>query len=126
MPSFLKGTIVRIYSTLAGVYILLLLALFSTAAFADYRCDNLANKAEVKKCYRNLVTQKQEALEEFHESIMDSEKIPPEVKAQVDKDYRSFMKNIYDFCPDIECVNGAMMEQLKDMYKETNKYTIPQ
>lgn len=116
----------RIYSTLACVYIFLLLALFSTAALADYRCDNLPDKAEVRKCYKNLVVQKQEALEEFHESIMDSEKIPPNVKKQVDKDYKSFMKNIYSFCPDIECVNSAMMEQLKDMYKETAKYTIPQ
>ena len=99
---------------------------FATASFGNTRCDKQATKASAEACYKQSVAEKREALDEFHESIMASPKIPFNVKAQVEEDYRSFMRNIFSFCPDIACVGRAMMEQIRDMHKETGPYTIPQ
>lgn len=98
--------------------------LFVSAVFADTRCDNQASKAKTEQCYQQLVTERKEALEEYYEAIIESSNIPANVKAAIDQEYRNFMKNLFSFCPDNSCVEAAMMEQIKDMYNQTRKYTI--
>ena len=106
------------------------LMFFTSIAFAqetlDQRCERQSGKAKQDACYTQLIQDRKEALEEFEESISISSNIPENVKAVVLKDYQSFMRNISSMCPDKACVAGAMQEQIKDMYKETSKYTIPQ
>ena len=107
-----------------------LMAAFVAAFFAcsasaqetlDQRCDKMA-KAKQDACYTQLIRDRKEALEEYSETIDESERIPANVKAVVLKDYQSFMRNIPSMCPDKSCVARAMQEQIKDMYKETNAY----
>ena len=106
--------------------VLFFLSLFAIAAFAqetpDQRCDKQVSKKQQDVCYTQLIQDRKEALEEYSETISDSERIPANVKAVVLKDYQSFMRNIPSMCPDKSCVARAMQEQIKDMYKETNAY----
>lgn len=108
--------------------LVLLLSLFACSSFAqetpDQRCDRMKDKAKQEACYTQLIQDRKEALEEYEESITYSSSIPEDVKAVVLKDYQSFMRNISSMCPDKACVAGAMQEQIKDMYKETSKYTV--
>lgn len=113
-------------NTLGKHLVASVLALFSSVSFADARCDKQASKAKVEQCYKKLVTERKEALEEYYEAIMDSSNIPATVKATIDQEYKNFIKNIFSFCPDNSCVEAAMMEQIKDMYKQTSRYTVPQ
>lgn len=105
--------------------VVIFLSLFAFNVFAqqtpDQRCDRAA-KSKQDACYAQLIQDRMEALEEYSESISDSEKIPASVKAVVLKDYQSFMRNISSMCPDKSCVARAMQEQIKDMYNETNAY----
>lgn len=105
------------------------LMLFTSIVFGqetlDQKCDRQPGKAKQAACYTQLIQDRKEALEEFEESISVSSSIPSNVKAVVLKDYQSFMKNIPSMCPDKSCISRAMQEQIKDMYKETSKYTIP-
>lgn len=108
----------------------LFLSFFACGTFAqetpDQRCDKQVNKKQQDVCYTQLIQDRKEALEEYSETISDSERIPANVKAVVLKDYQSFMRNIPSMCPDKSCVARAMQEQIKDMYKETSKYTVKQ
>lgn len=106
--------------------VILVFSLFTSTSFANARCDKKVSKAEMEKCYKKLVFERKEALEEYYEDIMASSNIPANVKAAIDQEYRNFMKNIYSFCPDNSCVETAMMEQIKDMYEQTRKWTVPQ
>lgn len=103
------------------------LMFFASIAFAqetlDQRCGRQPGKAKQDECYTQLIQDRKEALEEYEESITYSTRIPPEVKAVVLKDYQSFMRNISSMCPDSACIAGAMQEQIKDMYKETARFT---
>lgn len=101
-------------------------SLFASVGFAETRCDKQSSKAKTEQCYQQLVTERKEALEEYYEAIMESSNIPANVKATIDQEYRNFMKNIFSFCPDNSCVEAAMLEQIKDMYDHTRKYTTPQ
>lgn len=109
--------------------VVLFLSFFAVGAIAqetpDQRCGKQV-KAKQEACYTQLIQDRKEALEEFSESITDSSSIPPNVKTVVLKDYQSFMRNISSMCPDKACIAGAMQEQIKDMYKETSKYTVRQ
>lgn len=96
---------------------------FASSASASNLCGKQPTKAQVEQCYQSSISERKEALEEFHEAILASTNIPQEVKLQVSRDYKSFIKNIFNFCPDSACVDAAMMEQIKDMYQETSKYT---
>lgn len=106
---------------------ILFLFLFAGTSIAqetpDQRCGHQVTKAKQETCYLQLIKDRKEALEEYEEAINGSSIIPPQLKAQVLKDYHSFMRNISSMCPDNACISGAMMEQIKDMYKETAKYT---
>lgn len=106
------------------------LMLFTSVVFAqetlDQKCDRESVKAKQDACYTRLIQDRKEALEEYEESITYSSSIPDNVKEVVLKDYQSFMRNISSMCPDKGCIAGAMQQQIKDMYKETSKYTIPQ
>jgi hypothetical protein len=106
---------------------ILFLFLFSCTSFAqetpDQRCGHQATKVKQETCYLQLIRDRKEALTEYEEAIDGSYTIPPQVKAQVLNDYRSFMRNISSTCPDNACISGAMLEQIKDMYKETAKHT---
>lgn len=104
----------------------LTLSLFTTFSFATNRCDKQPNKAKVEACYKQLVVERKEALEEYHQDIMDSSNIPANVKATISTDYKSFMRNISSMCPDNSCIEAAMLEHMKDMYNETRRYTVPQ
>lgn len=89
----------------------------------DQRCGRQATKAKQEICYLQLIKDRKDALAEYEEAIDGSSTIPPKAKAQVLKDYHSFMRNISSMCPDNACISGAMLEQIKDMYKETAKHT---
>lgn len=106
--------------------VVLILSLYVSVSFAETRCDKQASKANAEHCYKQLVAERKEALEEYYEAIMESSNIPASVKATIDQEYRNFMKNIQSYCPDNSCVEAAMMEQIKDMNNQTRKYTIPQ
>jgi hypothetical protein len=80
----------------------------------------------VEQCHRRSISERAEALEEFHEAILTSTSIPPAIKVHVSQDYKSFMKNIFSFCPDSGCVDAAMLEQIRDMRKEVSPYTVSQ
>ena len=105
--------------------IILVLAVLASSTFAqvtpDQHCDRQAGKKK-DSCYLLLIQDRKEALEEFGESISDSSSIPANVKATVLKDYQSFMRNISSMCPNNACIAGAMQNQIKDMYEETNTY----
>lgn len=82
--------------------------------------------ATVEQCHQSSISERTAALDEFHEAILTSTNIPQAVKLQVSRDYKSFMKNIFSFCPDTACVDAAMQEQIRDMYKEVSPFTVPQ
>ncbi len=103
---------------------MLVFSLSASASFANTRCDKNVSTSEMENCYRQLVVERKEALEEYYEAIMESSNIPANVKGNIDQEYRSFMKNIFSFCPDNSCVEAAMMEQIKDMYNQTRKYSV--
>ena len=105
---------------------LIALYAFASSASASSPCDKQPTKTKVEQCYERSISEKKEALEEFHEAILDSTNIPQAVKLQVSRDYKSFMKNIFSFCPDRACVDAAMMEQMRDMHKEVSPFTVPQ
>jgi hypothetical protein len=117
----MEGHIVKTF------FITLIMAFFACSVSAqetpDQRCDRTKDKAKQEACYKQLIKDRKEALEEYEESITYSTRIPPEVKAVVLKDYQSFMRNISSMCPDSACIAGAMQEQIKDMYKETARFT---
>lgn len=106
-------------------FIAVLLSLLASVSFAADQCSKAGSKTQVQQCYKQLVVDRKEALEEYYESIMESSNIPPQVKAKIAEDHVSFMKNIYEFCPDNDCVSSAMMGQIKDMRKDTQQYTNP-
>jgi hypothetical protein len=110
--------------------IILALSFLASSTFAqvtpDQRCDKQVSKAKQDSCYMQLIQDRKEALEEFEESISSSSSIPANVKATVLKDYQSFMRNISSMCPSNACIAGAMQNQIKDMYNETKRHTIPQ
>lgn len=112
--------------TLFRHFVALSFSLFASVVFADVRCDKQASKAKVEQCYKQLVTERKEALDEYYDAIMVSSNIPATVKATIDQEYKSFIKNVFSFCPDNSCVEAAMMEHIKDMYKQTRKYTVPE
>jgi hypothetical protein len=105
---------------------LIVLYAFASYASASNPCGKQPSKAKVEQCYERSISEKKEALEEFHEAILPSTNIPQEVKLQVSIDYKSFIKNIFSFCPDSACVDSAMLEQIRDMHKEVSPYTLPQ
>lgn len=104
------------------------IALYAIAsnASASNPCGKQPTKAKVEQCHQRSISERKEALEEFHEAILASTNIPQAVKLQVSRDYESFMKNIFSFCPDRACVDAAMMEQMRDMHKEVSPFTVPQ
>lgn len=106
-------------------FLAVVLCLFASVSFAGDQCTKRSLKIEVETCYKQLVQEREVALREYYDSIMGSPKIPAHVKTTIHKDYRSFMRNIYTFCPNNSCVEAAMMEQLKDMYAATREYIIP-
>jgi len=104
-----------------------LIALYAFASCAASNpCDKQPTKTKVEQCYERSISEKKEALDEFHEAILASTNIPQAVKLQLSRDYKSFMKNISSFCPDSACVDAAMLEQIRDMHKEVSPYTVPQ
>lgn len=107
-------------------FIVLALSLFASSAFAEVSCNKQGSKAKVERCFKQQIAENKEALEEYDEAIMASSNIPQDVKASVHDGFQSFMRNIYKTCNDLECVNLAMTYQIKDMYEETSKYTVPQ
>lgn len=102
------------------------LCAFVSRASASSPCDKQPTTAQVEQCYQRSISERKEALEEFHEAILASTNIPQTVKLQVSRDYKSFMKNIFSFCPDSSCVDAAMLEQIRDMHKEVSPFTVPQ
>ncbi|CAJ5232680.1 Uncharacterised protein [Burkholderia pseudomallei] len=106
--------------------IVLAFSLFASSAFAEVNCNKQGSKAKVERCFKQQIAEKKEALEEYDESITTSSNIPMDVKARVHAGYQSFMRNIYKTCPDLECVNLAMKDQIQDMYDETSQFTVPQ
>lgn len=105
---------------------LLALYIFGSSAFAASPCEKQPAKAKVEQCHQRSISERTEALEEFHEAILASTNIPQAVKLHVSRDYKSFMKNIFSFCPDSACVDAAMLEQIRDMHKEVSPFTVPQ
>lgn len=104
-----------------------LIALYAFASCAASNpCDKQPTKTKVEQCYERSISEKKEALDEFHEAMLASTNIPQAVKLQLSRDYKSFMKNISSFCPDSACVDAAMLEQIRDMHKEVSPYTVPQ
>ena len=108
------------------VVALLALCVFVPSASASGQCGQQSTKAKAEQCHQRNISERKEALEEFHESILASTNIPQAVKLQVSRDYKSFMKNIFSFCPDSACVDAAMLEQIRDMHKEVSSFTVPQ
>ena len=109
-------------------YVVALFALcaFASSASASSPCVKQPTKAKVEQCYERSISEKKEALEEFHEAILASTNIPQSVKLQMSRDYKSFMKNIFNFCPDSACVDAAMLEQIRDMHNVVSPFTVPQ
>lgn len=113
-------------SQLPHVIALLALCVFASSAPASSLCEKQSTKANVEQCHQRSISERQEALEEFHEAILASTNIPEAVKLQVSRDYKSFIKNIFSFCPDSACVDAAMLEQIRDMHKEVSPFTVLQ
>lgn len=107
-------------------YFLIFITLFSLTAFANERCDRigLTSKKKEAACYKQSAKDTKEALEEYHDAIIESVNIPPEVKENVLKKYDAYMQAINESCKTDECKDKEMNEVIKVIYQMTSDYTI--